>query len=100
MISEAREKYWNWRRRKDEPSLKEERPILYELEKQLGSSVNTTHIIGVLLRRGSYCGDIVTMDDLKEAVKTIENYRGPYTKGISQENLELVKMFIDMYEAA
>lgn len=86
--------------RKDKPSLKEERPILYELEKQLGSSVNTTHIIGVLLRRGSYCGDIATMDDLKEAVKTIENYRGPYPKGISQENLELVKMFIEMYEAA
>lgn len=100
MISEVREKYWNFRRRKDRPSLKEERPILYELEKQLGSSVNTTRMINALLRRGSYLSDIATMDDLKEAVKTIENYRGPYTKGISQENLELVKMFIEMYEAA
>lgn len=99
MISKEREKYWNWKRRKDEPSLKEERPILYELEKQLGSSVNTTRIIGILLRKGSYCGDIATINDLKEAVKTIENYRG-FNKGISQENLELVKMFIDMYEAA
>jgi hypothetical protein len=100
MISEAREKYWNFVRYEDGPSLKERRPILYELEKQLGSSVNTTRIIGVLLRRGFYSCDIATMDDLKEAVKTIENYRGPYTKGISQENLELVKMFIEMYEAA
>lgn len=100
MISEVREKYWNFRRRKDEPSLKEERPILYELEKQLGSSANTTRMINALLRRGSYLCDIVTINDLKEAVETIENYRGPYTKGISQENLELVKMFIEMYEAA
>lgn len=99
MISEAREKYWNWRRRKYKPSLKEERPILYELEKQLGSSVNTTRLIGVLLRKGSYCGDIATINDLKEVVKSIENYSG-LNKGISQENLELVKMFIDMYEAA
>lgn len=98
MISEAREKYWNFVRYEDGPSLKERRPILYELEKQLGSSVNTTRIVGVLLRKGSYLSDIVTMNDLKEAVKTIEN--SGINKGMSQENLELVKMFIEMYEAA
>jgi hypothetical protein len=99
MISEAREKYWNFRRYKNGPSLKERRPILYELEKQLGSSRGTTYIINILERRGMmYNNDIATINDLKEAVKARENLR--FNKGISQENLELVKMFIDMYEAA
>lgn len=92
MISEAREKYWNYRRYKDGPSLKERRPILYELEKQLGSSKGTTYVINILERKGICCGDIATVNDLKEAVKTV--------KGLSQESIELVKMFINMYEAA
>lgn len=45
-----------------------------------------------------YNNDIATINDLKEAIKARENLR--FNKGISQENLELVKMFIDMYEAA
>ena len=53
MISEAREKYWNYRRYEDGPSLKERRPILYELEKQLGSSRGTTYIINTLERKRS-----------------------------------------------
>ena len=92
MISEAREKYWNYRRYEDGPSLKERRPILYELEKQLGSSKGTTYMINILERKGSYCGDIATVNELKESVKTV--------KGMSQESIELVKMFINMYEAA
>lgn len=92
MISEAREKYWNFKKYEDRPSLKERRPILYELEKQLGSSRGTTYMINILERKGSYCGDIATVNDLKEAVKTV--------KGMSQESIELVKMFINMHEAA
>ena len=92
MISEAREKYWNYRRYEDGPSLKERRPILYELEKQLGSSKGTTYIISTLERKGTCRCDIATVNDLKEAVKTV--------KGLSQESIELVKMFINMYEAA
>lgn len=92
MISEAREKYWNYRRYEDGPSLKERRPILYELEKQLGSSRGTTYIISTLERKSSYRGDIATVNDLKEAVKTV--------KGLSQESIALLRMFINMYEAA
>ena len=92
MISEAREKYWNYRRYKDGPSLKERRPILYELEKQLGSSKGTTYIINTLERKRICRGDIATVNDLKEAVKTV--------KGLSQESIALLRMFINMYEAA
>lgn len=92
MISEVREKYWNFRKYEDRPSLKERRPILYELEKQLGSSRGTTYMINILERKGSYHGDIATVNDLKEAVKTV--------KGLSQESIELLKMFINMHEAA
>lgn len=92
MISEVREKYWNFKKYEDRPSLKERRPILYELEKQLGSSRGTTYMINILERKGNHCGDIATLNDLKEAVKTV--------KGLSQESIELLKIFINMYEAA
>ena len=83
MISEVREKYWNFKKYEDRPSLKERRPILYELEKQLGSSRGTTYMINILERKGNHCGDIATLNDLKEAVKTV--------KGLSQESIEILK---------
>lgn len=49
-------------------------------------------MINILERKGSYHCDIATVNDLKEAVKTV--------KGLSQESIELLKMFINMHEAA
>ena len=50
------------------------------------------YMINILERKGNHCGDIATLNDLKEAVKTV--------KGLSQESIELLKMFINMHEAA